>query len=72
MPVITIKLAKGRTVEQKQQFVNAITAEAEKILNVKKEWITIIFDEYDRDNWASNGQLHSIQFGEGYGKQGTE
>ncbi|MFB6468732.1 4-oxalocrotonate tautomerase family protein [Cytobacillus sp. Hz8] len=72
MPVITVKLAKGRTVEQKQQFVEAITKEAVKTLNVKKEWVTVIFDEYDRENWASSGELHSIKFGEGFGKKGTE
>ncbi|MDF2857973.1 MAG: 4-oxalocrotonate tautomerase [Neobacillus sp.] len=64
MPVITVKLAKGRTIKQKQQFVEAITNEAVKSLNVNKEWVTVIFDEYDRENWASNGQLHSLKFGE--------
>jgi 4-oxalocrotonate tautomerase len=72
MPVITVKMAKGRTIEQKQQFVEAITKEAVKTLNVKEEWVTVIFDEYDRENWASNGQLHSLKFGEGFGKKGTE
>lgn len=68
MPVITVKMAKGRTSEQKQRFVDAITKEAVETLNVKPEWVTVIFDEYDRENWASNGQLHSIKFGEGFGK----
>ncbi|SED13441.1 2-hydroxymuconate tautomerase family protein [Paenibacillus sp. GP183] len=72
MPVITVKMAKGRTIEQKQQFVEAITNEAVKTLNVKEEWVTVIFDEYDRENWASNGQLHSLKFGDGFGKKGTE
>ncbi|WP_044747625.1 tautomerase family protein [Bacillus alveayuensis] len=72
MPIITVKMAKGRTMEQKQQFVETITKEAARILNVKEEWITVIFDEYDRENWASNGQLHSLKFGEGFGKKGTE
>ncbi|OIJ20154.1 4-oxalocrotonate tautomerase [Anaerobacillus alkalidiazotrophicus] len=72
MPIITVKIAKGRTLEQKQEFVQAITNEAVKTLNVKKEWITVLFDEYERDNWATDGQLHSIKFGEGFGKQGTE
>lgn len=71
MPVITVKMAKGRTNEQKQQFVEVITKEAANILNVKPEWVTIIFDEYERENWATGGKLHSIKFGEGFGKQGT-
>lgn len=72
LPIITVKMAKGRTIEQKQQFVEAITKEAVKSLNVKKEWITVVFDEYERENWATAGQLHSIKFGDGFGKQGTE
>lgn len=72
VPVITVKIAKGRTIEQKQQFVEAITNEAVNILNVQKEWVTVIFDEYDRENWATDGQLHAIKFGDGFGKQGTE
>lgn len=72
MPFITVKMAKGRTIEQKQQFVETITKEAVNILNVKQEWVTIVFDEYERENWATDGQLHSIKFGDGFGKQGTE
>jgi 4-oxalocrotonate tautomerase len=72
VPVINVKLAKGRTSEQKQKFVQAITKEAVRTLNVKEEWVTVIFDEYERENWASNGQLHSKKFGEGFGKQGVK
>ncbi|WP_147535507.1 tautomerase family protein [Bacillus marasmi] len=72
MPVITIKMAKGRSVEQKQQFVEKVTKEAVKTLGVKPEWVTILFEEYERENWASNGQLHSIKFGDGFGQLATE
>lgn len=71
MPIITVSLAKGRTEEQKQQFVEAMTIEAVKKLGVEPEWVTVIFNEYERENWASGGTLHSIKFGQGYGKQGT-
>lgn len=66
MPIITVKMAKGRTVEQKQGFVEAVTREAMEKLNVKQEWVTVIFDEYDRESWASDGHLHSLKFGEGF------
>lgn len=72
MPIITVKLAKGRTEEQKQQFVEAITSEAVKHLQVQEEWITVLFEEYERHNWASGGQLHAIKFGTGFGTDGTE
>jgi len=52
--------------------VEAITKASAEILNVKEEWVTVVFDEYERDSWASGGTLHSIRIGEGFGKMGTE
>lgn len=72
MPVIIVKLAKGRTKAQKQQFVEAVTAAAEQMLNVNRDWVNIVFDEYPRDCWATGGTLHAIKFGHGCGKDGTE
>lgn len=72
MPFINIKMAKGRSTEQKQDFVKAITREAVRILNVEPEWVTVVIDEYSRDNWATGGELHSIKFGTGFGKQSAD
>jgi len=72
MPIINLKMAKGRSPKQKQQFVKAVTECAVKYLDVQPEWVNIIIDEYDRDNWATNGQLHSIKYGQGYGKDGVD
>lgn len=63
MPIITIKLAKGRSLDLKRQLVQAFTEAAVKILAVQPEWVTIIVDEYDRENWASCGELHADKFG---------
>ncbi len=71
MPIISIKMTRGRSAEKKQELVEALTGEAARILEVKPEWVTILIDEYERDNWASAGELHSIKFGPGYGAQGT-
>ena len=56
-------MAKGRTEIQKQDFVHKVTALAVETLGVKQEWVTVIIDEYERENWATDGTLHSIQFG---------
>lgn len=72
MPFINIKMAKGRSSQQKQEFVEAITKEAVRIFNVKPEWVTVVIDEYSRENWATAGELHSFRFGEGFGQQGTK
>ena len=72
MPIINLKMAKGRTESQKQIFTEKVTALAVEALDVKPEWVTVIIDEYERENWASDGVLHSIKFGAGFGKDGTE
>ena len=59
MPVISVKLAKGRSVEQKRAFAQAVTKAAEDILSVKPEWVTELFEGLDRQNWATAGVLHA-------------
>lgn len=69
MPVVTIKIAKGRSIETKRSVVSKITDILEKELKVKREWITIFFDEYERENWASCGELHLDKLGPGSGME---
>jgi 4-oxalocrotonate tautomerase len=37
MPIITVKMAKGRNLKTKREFVKAVTDSAVKILDVKSE-----------------------------------
>ncbi len=71
MPIVTIKLAKGRTIEQKRDLAKAVTDAVVSSIDVKPEWVTVLIEELDRENWASGGQLHSDKFGKGFGKQGS-
>jgi len=59
MPIITIKIAKGRSIEQKRKLVNSVTNTIVTELNIEKELITVLIDEYDRENWSTAGILHS-------------
>jgi 4-oxalocrotonate tautomerase len=72
MPFINVKMAQGRSREKKQELVEALTREAVRILDVRPEWVTVVIDEYTRENWATAGQLHIIKYGPGHGKEGTE
>ena len=58
MPSITVEMFKGRTVEQKRQFVEAVTDACIRIFGVKREVVRIRFDEFERDQLARGGALY--------------
>jgi 4-oxalocrotonate tautomerase len=64
-------MAKRRTIEQKRAFVKGVTDLAVAALNVEPAWVTVVIDEYDRENWATDGETHSDKFGEGFGINNT-
>ncbi|GAB6904946.1 tautomerase family protein [Desulfosarcina cetonica] len=69
MPIVSIKMAKGRTIEQKRILVRAITDSVVSTLDVEPEWVTVLIEELDRENWATGGELHIHKFGAGCGKE---
>lgn len=71
MPVITVKLGKGRPMEAKRALAEAITDAVAETLDVRREWVTVLIEEYDRENWATGGRLHADMFGPGCGKTGV-
>ncbi len=58
MPVVIVEMWEGRTVEQKKQLVEGITA---VIVNtgVPPEAVHIIIKDNPKHNWASGGKLAS-------------
>lgn len=68
MPIISVKIAKGRTIDQKRALAKAITDTVVSILDVKPEWVSVLFEEFDRENWSTGGELHSDKFGGGKAK----
>jgi 4-oxalocrotonate tautomerase len=59
MPTFRIELFEGRTVEQKRQFVKAITQATCESLNVEPNSVDIILVDVPRENWATGGRLWS-------------
>jgi 4-oxalocrotonate tautomerase len=41
-------------------------------LDVPPEWVTIIIDEIERENWAVGGQLQVDKFSPGYSRVGVQ
>ncbi|MGX1099937.1 tautomerase family protein [Amorphus sp. MBR-141] len=71
MAIVTIQIGKGRPITEKRELVKKVTQVVATELKLPPEWITILIHEFERENWASDGELHIDKFGPGYGTQGT-
>ena len=63
MPVVTVEMWAGRTIEQKKQLVEGITSTMTG-LGIPAEAIHIIIRDIPKHNWASGGKLASEQLAE--------
>jgi 4-oxalocrotonate tautomerase len=68
MPIISIRLAKGRNIEQKRKLVAEVTRVVSETLDLPADIISIQLHEFERENWATGGELHVDRFGPGFGK----
>jgi 4-oxalocrotonate tautomerase len=59
MPIVTIDLVEGRTVEQKRALAKRITDAIVELLKTTPEQVTIIFHDGPRSNFAKAGALLS-------------
>lgn len=58
MPVVTVEMWEGRTVEQKKQLAKGIT-DAFETIGVPPESLHIIMKDNPKHNWARGGKLAS-------------
>lgn len=61
MPVITIRMAEGRTLEQKRILADEITAAVTKTFGVDPQVVTIFFEELRTESIARAGKLLTEQ-----------
>ena len=59
MPVVTVQLYEGRTVDQKRALVEAITKAMVDIAKTPASSVHIIFQDVPRSNWGTEGKLAS-------------
>ena len=57
MPIVRIQMWPGRTKEQKAKLAKSITDAIVEVLELKPEYITIVFQEVPKENWAMGGVL---------------
>lgn len=59
MPNITVELLKGRTVDQRRAFAEAVTESAVNLLGARPQDVRIVFQEITPDAVANGGVLAS-------------
>ena len=59
MPVVTVQMCEGRTVEQKRALAEAITRAMVEIAKTRADQVNVIIQDVPRTNWALAGKLAS-------------
>lgn len=59
MPLVTVDMWEGRTVEQKKVLVEGITSVMTDKLGIPAEAVTVIIKDVPKHNWAIGGKLSS-------------
>lgn len=57
MPHITITFDKGRSTDTKRKMAEAITDAVVATVGGERDWVTIIFNDVEREDWAIGGRL---------------
>lgn len=57
MPMITVDWLQGRTPQQKQALVEAVTRAFVEIAQVQQDQVWIVFRDVKRSDWAMAGKL---------------
>jgi 4-oxalocrotonate tautomerase len=55
--IIQVYMESSRTDDAKRAGAKALTQAACDTLGVKPEWVHIIYENYDRNDWAIHGKL---------------
>lgn len=57
MPYVNIKIAKGRTTDQKRGLVKSVTEAVASSIGVDPQKVWVQIDEFELDNFATDGRL---------------
>lgn len=57
MPVVTLQMYDGRSLDQKRELVKGITDVVSRVTGVTPEGVHVIIEEVKRENWSIGGKL---------------
>jgi 4-oxalocrotonate tautomerase len=58
MAIVTVRIGRGHGVETKRKLVETLTAAISDTLSVTRGEITILIEEYTRENWTTGGEFN--------------
>lgn len=58
MAIVTIRIGRGHGVEIKRKLVEAITSALTDTLAAPRGEITVLIEEYARENWTTGGEFN--------------
>ena len=56
MPIIDVKMVSGKTHEQKDQLIRALTESTAQILDLDPSKIIVVLNEHSPESWAVGGK----------------
>ena len=59
MPIVTVQMWEGRSLDQKRELVEVLTRETARITKCDEPSIYVIIEETKKENWGLCGQLAS-------------
>ena len=57
MPIITVQMYDGRSMDQKRELVKGVTDVVARVTGNAPEAVHVIIQEVKRENWANGGLL---------------
>jgi 4-oxalocrotonate tautomerase len=59
MPIVTVQMYEGRSIEQKRELAKAMTQAMVDIAKTTADQVHVIIQDVPRTNWAQSGKLAS-------------
>ena len=57
MPIVTVQMYDGRSMDQKRELVKGITEVVARVTGNAPDAVHVIIEEVRRENWANGGLL---------------
>ncbi len=59
MPIVRVEMWRGISKEDKAKLAKVITEALETIAKKPRQYTTVVFTDYEREDWAIGGELAS-------------